>query len=238
MKALKGKAQIDYITIDSWEALGQNWTKGFVDEFKKRRGYDPGPWLPVLTGLAVESTEKSERFLWDMRQTVGELTMANYIDRLKELLKPYGTKFYAEPCGRLCVDALVYAGKTEFPVAEFWTPRSKPEVPGTPAMFDSYWYNSMKGLASVANTYGKPFVGAEAFTGARGWCDHPYMIKGMGDEAFTEGISRYIYHISTHQPYEQMKPGLTHQKWGSTSAGTRRGGSLVSLIKPMSPCVK
>jgi len=214
LEALKGKAQIEYITIDSWEALGQNWTKGFVDEFRQRRGYDPEPWLPVLTGLAVESAEKSERFLWDMRQTVGELIMVNYIDRLKELLKPYGTKFYAEPYGRLCVDSLVYAGRTEFPVAEFWTPRSKPKVPGTPAMYDDYWYNSMKGLASVANTYGKPVVGAEAFTGARGWCDHPYMIKGMGDEAFAEGISRYLYHISSHQPYEHMKPGITHRKWG------------------------
>ena len=129
LEALKGKAQIKYITIDSWEALGQNWTKDFADEFRKRRGYDPEPWLPVLTGLAVESADKSERFLWDMRETVGELIMVNYIDRLKELLKPYGTKFYAEPYGRLCVDSLVYAGRTDFPVAEFWTPRSKPKVP-------------------------------------------------------------------------------------------------------------
>ena len=70
MEALKGKAQIEYITIDGWEALGQNWTKDFADEFRKRQGYDPEPWLPVLTGLAVESTDKSERFLWDMRETV------------------------------------------------------------------------------------------------------------------------------------------------------------------------
>ena len=72
----------------------------------------------------------------------------------------------------------------------------------------------MKGLASVANTYGKPRVGAEAFTGCRGWVDHPYLLKGMGDEAFCNGVSHYVIHLSAHQPYDRMKPGLTHRRWG------------------------
>ena len=72
----------------------------------------------------------------------------------------------------------------------------------------------MHALASIANTYGKQRVGTEAFTGCRGWMDHPYTIKGMGDEAFCEGISNFIYHLYAHQAYEHMKPGLTHRQWG------------------------
>ena len=72
----KAGRTLQYIHIDSWEAHGQNWTAGFAEEFRKRRGYDIGPWLPVLTGRVVESAEMTDRFLWDMRQTVSEVTLS------------------------------------------------------------------------------------------------------------------------------------------------------------------
>ena len=207
----KAGSTLEYIHIDSWEAHGQNWTEGFADEFRKRRGYDIRPWLPVLTGRVVEGTDETERFLWDLRQTVSEVTLARYIDRLRTLIQPYGVQFSCEPYGRLCVDSLAYGGRSDFPICEFWTER---ENPNPFPVFREYWYTSMKGLASVANTYGKPRVGAEAFTGSRGWMDHPYLLKGMGDEAFCNGVSHYVIHLSAHQPYDRMKPGLTHRRWG------------------------
>ena len=202
---------LQYIHIDSWEAHGQNWTAGFEEEFRERRGYDIRPWLPVLTGRVVENADKTERFLWDLRRTVSEVTLARYIDRLRELIEPYGVQFSCEPYGRLCVDSLTYGGRSDFPIAEFWTERENPAPFPT---YRDYWYTSMKGLASVANTYGKSRVGAEAFTGARGWIDHPYLLKGMGDEAFCNGVSHFVIHLSAHQPYDHMKPGLTHRRWG------------------------
>ncbi len=207
----KAGRTLQYVHIDSWEALGQNWTTGFAEEFKKRRGYDVRPWLPVLTGRAVASVEATERFLWDLRRTVGEVTLANYVDRLRERIAPYGVRFSCEPYGRLCVNSLDYAARSDFPIGEFWTER-KIEKPFP--TFQTYWYNSMKGLASVANTFGKTRVGAEAFTGSRGWVDHPYLIKGMGDEAFCGGVSHYVIHLSAHQTYDHMVPGLTHRRWG------------------------
>ncbi len=207
----KAGRTLKYIHIDSWESHGQNWTLGFEEEFKKRRGYDIAPWLPVLTGHAVETKEKTERFLWDMRKTVSEVTLDNFVIRLKELIAPYGMKNSNEPYGRLCVNSLDYAASSDFMIAEFWTER---EIIDKFPTFQDYWYHSMKGLASVANTYGKTRVGAEAFTGSRGWVDHPYLIKGIGDEAFCQGINHYIYHLSAHQAYENMHPGLTHRRWG------------------------
>jgi hypothetical protein len=207
---------LQYIHIDSWEAHGQNWTTGFAEEFRRRRGYEITPWLPVLTGHAVASVDLTERFLWDLRRTVGEVTLTNYIDRLRERIAPYGVKFSTEPYGRLCVNSLEYGGRSDFPIGEFWTEREFKErtYPNRFPEFHSYWYHSMKGLASVANTYGKSRVGAEAFTGCRGWIDHPYLIKGMGDEAFSEGVSHFVIHLSAHQAYDSIKPGLTHSRWG------------------------
>ena len=215
LEAMKEKQLIDYIFIDSWEAHSQNWTEGFADEFRRRCGYDPLPWLPVLTGRVIESADKSERFLWDFRQAIGEVMLSNYIDRLEERLKPYGTKLFFEPYGSMCADTFTWAGRGAFPVGEFWSKdRRIPKITGQPAEIDRKWNLTMKGFASIANTYGKPCVGAEAFTGQRGWSDHPYLIKGMGDYAFSEGVSRYVYHLSVHQPYDNVRPGFTHRKWG------------------------
>ncbi|MHB1766384.1 MAG: glycosyl hydrolase, partial [Phycisphaerae bacterium] len=52
--------------IDSWETGSQNWTPTFRADFKRLRGYDLQPYLPVLTGQVVESMEASQRFLWDL----------------------------------------------------------------------------------------------------------------------------------------------------------------------------
>ena len=207
----KAGRTLKYIHIDSWEAGGQNWSKGFAEEFKKRRGYDITPWLPVLTGHAVDTQIMTERFLWDMRKTVSEVLLDNYIIRLKELIEPYGMKNSNEPYGRLGINSLDYAANSDFIIGEFWTERKIIDKFPT---FQDYWYHSMKGLASVANTYGKTRVGAEAFTGSRGWVDHPYLIKGMGDEAYSQGINHYVYHLYAHQAYDNMKPGLTHRRWG------------------------
>lgn len=215
LEAAKADHLIDYIFIDSWEAHSQNWTKGFEREFRERCGYDLQPWLPVLAGRVVGDADQSERFLWDFRQTIGESMFSNYLDHLADRLKPYGTKLFFEGYGSMCADSLVWSGRGAFPVGEFWSSRKLPKVPGEPAQLDeNVWHLTMKGFASVANTYGKPRVGAEAFTGARGWSDHPYLIKGMGDQAFSEGVSHIIFHLSAHQPYDNMKPGITHRKWG------------------------
>lgn len=48
---------IDYVegvTMDSHEGGSQNWTPLMIGEFRKRRGYDLRPYLPVLAGYIVE----------------------------------------------------------------------------------------------------------------------------------------------------------------------------------------
>ena len=122
----KAGRTLKYIHVDSWEADGQNWTTDFHEEFLRRRGYEISPWLPVLTGQMVDSREKTERFFWDMRQTVSEMHLDNYFRRLKELIEPYGVSFSSEPYGRLCVNNLSYAAISDFPIAEFWTRGGNP----------------------------------------------------------------------------------------------------------------
>ena len=122
------------------------------EEFRRRRGYDITPYLPVMTGRVVGSVEISERFLWDLRRTISELVIENYAGRMSQLAHEHGLKFTAEAYGSPC-DHLPYAGQSDEPMGEFWVGGSAIET--------------CRGMASAAHTYGKPIVGAESFTADR-----------------------------------------------------------------------
>ncbi len=203
---------LTHVHIDSWEAGGQNWTAAFPAEFRARRGYDLRPWLPVLAGRVVGSAELSERFLWDMRATVSDLIRANYAGRLRELAQRHRMKLSIEAYGHLCIDNLAYAGVCDFPISEFWA-RGTNTFPDLLAGRGGY-APSTKAMASAARAYGRPVIGAEAWTSDRGWRDHPYLMKAMGDDMYCNGLNRVIFHLSAHQAYNTMIPGLTHRKWG------------------------
>ena len=206
---LAGKT-LTYVHIDSWEAGGQNWTAKMPEEFFQRRGYDITPWLPILLGYPIESPEKSEAFLKDMRRTVNELTQDNYVRRLVDHAKSYGIKFSVEPYGHLCIDNVAYGGIGDVPMGEFWALGTEkfPSVDLNEYVFSS------KSAASSGHIYGRPVIGAEAWTSNRAWGDHPYLMKPIGDRMMCDGINRMVFHLAAHQPYENMIPGLTHRRWG------------------------
>ena len=183
--------------IDSWENGAQNWTAKMGEEFLKRRGYDLLPYLPVMTGRVVGSPDISERFLRDLRQTVSELVIENYAGRMRELSNAHGLRFSCEAYNGPC-DDIPYGGQSDMPVGEFWAPSKG-------------LFQTCKGMASAAHVYGKPVVGAEAFTsGARErGQEHPGSIKALGDEALCAGINRFFFHRFVHQPWaEERRPGM------------------------------
>jgi hypothetical protein len=199
--SLAGKA-LAATHVDSWENGSQNWTGLMREEFRARRGYDLLPFLPVVTGRVVSGLEVSERFLWDLRRTVSELVVENYAGHLHELAQAHGLRFTIEAYGGPC-DDLPYGGQADEPMCEFWM--------GGGA------FETCKGMASAAHIYGKPIVGAEAFTAAdqERWRDHPGSIKGLGDRAFCDGVNRFVFHRYALQPWtEDRRPGMTMGPWG------------------------
>jgi len=189
--------------IDSWENGAQNWTAKMRQEFQRRRGYDLLPFLPVFTGRVVTSLEVSERFLWDLRQTVSELVIENYAGHFRELAHAHGMRFTVEAYGAPC-DSIPYAGQSDEPMGEFWTP-------GGSAI------ETCRAMASAGHVYGKRIIGAEAFTSAdqEKWREHPAILKSQGDRAFCEGINRFVFHRYAFQPWAiQRRPGMMMGPWG------------------------
>ena len=75
-----------------------------IAQFKKLRGYDPVPWMPVLTGRVVESAEASDRFLWDFRKTIADLIANEHYGQLEDTLHEWHMGHYGESHeGRACV---------------------------------------------------------------------------------------------------------------------------------------
>ncbi|MFO1501261.1 MAG: glycosyl hydrolase [Verrucomicrobiota bacterium] len=188
--------------IDSWENGAQNWTEHMRDEFRRRRGYDPVPMLAIVTGRVVGSLDISERFLWDLRKTISELVIENYAEHMGTLAHQRGLRLSIEAYGGPCED-LPYAGRADEPMCEFWI--------GGGA------FNTVKGMASAAHTYGKRILGAEAFTAAdqEKWLEYPGSIKALGDRAFCEGVNRFVFHRYALQPWPEVRlPGMTMGPWG------------------------
>lgn len=207
---LAGKS-LKMVLADSWEAGCQNWTPKFIAEFKQRRGYDPTPWLPTLTGRAVKTLEDSERFLWDFRRTIADLIAENHYGTFQELCAKHGMLFTAEAPGiggPTIADALQCQKFTDVPMGEFW--------------MDGH--NDSREPASAAHVFGKKFVAAEAFTAfvpdAR-WTKSPYDFKAIGDLNFCRGINRFVFHRYAMQPWMDRTPGVTMGPWGSNFERTQ-----------------
>jgi alpha-L-rhamnosidase len=190
--------------VDSWEIGGQNWTPKMREEFKRLRGYDMMPFMPVMTGRIVDNLEISERFLRDVRQTVSDLVAENYIGHLRKLANEDGLKLsmeaYTTPANDLDV-----ANFVDEPICEFWWPNGG----------GLYW--SVKAMASAAHVNGLPIVGAEAFTANNDerFLAHPANIKALGDRAFCDGVNRFIVHRYAMQPWvDDRRPGMTMGPWG------------------------
>ena len=203
---LMGKRGLQYVVTDSWEAGAENWTDDMIAEFTRRRGYDPHPWLPVLTGHVVESAEASDRFLWDFRRTIADLTAENHYDQITESLKERGMGRYSESheSGRaLIADGMEVKRSAAVPMSAMWT-----QMPGVDS--EQYGYNAdIRESASVAHIYGQNLAAAESLTASRGaWSWSPETLKPTADKELAMGLNRFVIHTSVHQPVSDKIPGL------------------------------
>ncbi|MBM3861817.1 MAG: hypothetical protein FJ395_19510 [Verrucomicrobia bacterium] len=186
-----------HVVADSYEMGSQNWTDGFGATFRKRYGYDPTPWLPVLTGRVVGSADLSDRFLWDLRRLVADHIATDYVGGLRDLCRPHGLQLWLENYGHWGFPAefLQYGGQSDCIGGEFWATGNLGSI-------------ELRAASSCANTYGKPIVSAEAFTGGPAFQSVPSSLKARGDWAFCEGINHFVFHVYIHQPWEDRRPGI------------------------------
>ena len=191
---------LKYMHVDSWECGSQNWNSNFASEFQKRRGYDLIPYLPLLAGIPIESAERSEKILHDVRTTIAELVVDVFYQVLADCAKEYDCQFSAECVAPTMIsDGLLHYQKVDLPMGEFWLNSPTHDKP-----------NDMLDAISGAHIYGKNIIQAEGFTEVRGiWDEYPAMLKALLDRNYALGINRLFYHVYVHNPWLNRKPGMT-----------------------------
>ena len=199
-----------FVVADSYEVGSLNWTDGFAEIFQKRYGYDPIPWLATLTGRVVESPEKSDRFLWDLRRLVADRIATEYVGGLRDLSHEKGLSVWLENYGHWGFPAefLQYGGQSdeisgEFsPPNEFCTGSSEQLKPVVDHNIE------VRCASSAAHIYGKNRVWSESYTGGKVFMNTPRELKTLGDWSFGEGVNQAVLHLYIHQPWEEKGPGV------------------------------
>ena len=188
---------IQYLHVDSWECGSQNWSKNFAQEFERRRGYDIIPLLPIYAGVPMVG---GEEVLRDIRKTIDELVNEVFFATVAQKAKEYGVQLSSESVAPTMVsDGMEHFKYVDVPMGEFWLNSPTHDKP-----------NDMLDAICGAHVYGKNIIQAEGFTEVRGvWDETPASIKALLDRNFALGMNRLFFHVNTHNPWTDRKPGMT-----------------------------
>lgn len=220
---LAGKT-LKHLHCGSWELEPLNWTPALPEEFRRRRGYDPLPWLPVLTGRIIENRLASNRFLHDFRKTLGDLVIDNHYRPFRNAAHVHGLQIHPQSGGphAVPIDAQRCLGFNDLPMSEFWAWSWRHRIGDNNRFF-------IKQPASAAHTYGRRYVAGEGFTTiGPHWQETLWdNLKPSFDKACCEGMNLLVWHAYVCSPAEQGMPGIqyfagthlnTNVTWWSKSA--------------------
>jgi hypothetical protein len=184
--------------MDSHEAGSQNWTPGFENKFKQRRGYDIHKYLPALAGYIIGSREETSGFLYDMRLTLSDLVADEYFGTLDSLCRQAGVVFTGQAVGNgltMVADNFKAKGRVQKPQGEFWA-------------YQTHGSYDVKETSSAAHIYGKPIASAEAFTDLK-FSQSLAEAKNVADYAYAFGAQEFVVCASAYQPWLDKIPGST-----------------------------
>ena len=182
---------------DSYEVGGQNFTDDMIPVFKERYGYDPVPYLPVLSGVVVGSQHDSDAFLWDLRRLVADKISYDYVGGSREVAHKHGLTTWLENYGHWGFpgEFLQYGGQADEVGGEFWADPPLGDIENRLA-------------TSCAHIYGKKLTSSETSTSAGpSFVRTPASLKQRMDRFFTYGVNNTVLHLYISQPSEDRLPG-------------------------------
>jgi hypothetical protein len=177
---------------DSLEVYNTDWTDDFLEEFKKRRGYDLKPYLPALySGQGPDAA--GARHDWALTQT--ELVNERYLSPVNDWARAHNTQFrsqtYGEPAVSMSSNRLVALPEGEGP------------------QFREFSFTRL--ATSAGHLYGRPVISAETWT----WLNSPAFsatpldMKAEADRMLLQGVNLFIGHGWPYTPPNTPQPGYS-----------------------------
>ena len=224
---VEGHNLISGVTMDSHEGGSQNWTPLMLDMFRRYRGYDLKAWLPVLAGYVMESEEKTEQVLRDVRLTINDCLRNNYYGTFQRMAEQNGLSFTAQAIGNaLCIigDAVSVKQAVEKPQGEFWT-------------YQQDGAYDIKDCSSAAHLYGKKIASAEAMTDAL-YSTTPHELARVTNIAFSLGAQELVICATPHIPdVDPAEPYIAGREY-AINRSNPRWGEMKKLWKSFSKSMK
>ncbi len=164
-----------------------NWTPGFFEAFKKRKGYDLRNELPALFGQS--DAERNSRVIYDYRSVIDELLLEHFTIEWKKWAGGKGkmlrNQSHGSPANTLDLYSVV----------------DIPETEGNDVL-------RFKFATSAANVTGKQLVSSESAT----WLNEHFLsswgdVKKALDLFFLGGVNHIFYHGTEYSPKEAPWPG-------------------------------
>jgi hypothetical protein len=198
------------IFSDSLEVFQSDWTGDFLEEFRKRRGYDLTPYLPALM---FDMGSKSEAIRHDWGMTLTELLNERFVTPMREWARQKRTLFrmqgYGMPPAELSSNALADLPEGEGPQ---WK-----------VVRASRW------ASSASHLYGRPVTSSETWT----WIHSPVFratpldLKAEADLHFLQGINQLVGH---GWPY--TAEGVEYPGWRFYAAGALNNENPWWIVMP------
>jgi len=192
-----GSNQPYSIFCDSLEVYNSDWSADFLEEFKKRRGYDLKPHLPAFINGSGQETKRLRR---DWGHTLSELLNERFLAPIQAWSKARGTRFRAQDYG-VPATAISSNAFVDIPDGE-----------------GAQWkvVRAARWASSASHLYDRPVSSSETWT----WLHSPVFravpldIKAEADIHFLQGINQLIGH---GWPYSA--PAVEYPGWRFYAAG-------------------
>lgn len=140
-----------------------------------------------------------------------DLIYRNFYCTMRDWAHGRGFRLYSESGGPWSRDSnhfawsdqLKFLSVNDMPQGEFWVHSRESLLEGRK--------DHCRAAVAAAHLYGKPRASAEAFTHMlHHWSVEPSWLKGVGDEAFADGINHFVWHTYTCSPKKFGVPGAEY----------------------------
>lgn len=192
----------------------QKWTWGFLQQFEKRRGYDPTTLLPALAGAGIQGSGTpafelagvGSQVREDYRQTLSDLYVERYVAPMQEWAEGHGLNYRAQAYG-VPISTSTASAVTGIPEGEslnFWDPLGAEQ---NYRNVSSGAHLSGKNIVSVEccavfqggyrSSLAGPYVGGQFGQGGDGTQTGGRFSQGLLDSIYTSyagGVNQLVWH--------------------------------------------
>lgn len=209
---------------DSLELEGANWTADMMSEFRKRRGYDLTPYLPLLlfkiggmgnvwdykygADLSETVADQIQRMRYDYALTQTELLEERFVKPFVQWCRDHKVLSRVQAYGRGYFP-LEGSFDVDLPECETWIKYGiGKEMSADDYRIGRAYTMVNKFVSSAAHLKNKRYVSAEELTNTdMVFNDTLEILKLAGDQSVVSGVTHPIFHGFNYSPPDAPFPG-------------------------------